>query len=101
MDAFTLSDALLDVLDREEHLRDLNNIASPFQDLRQVFDIMDITTDEGWDNVIARIRTIGAPLSGYWACLEEGRMKGLAAARRQVKAVASQVRVQALSLIHI
>lgn len=85
----------IDVLDREEHLRDLNNIASPFQDLRQVFDIMDITTDEGWDNVIARIRTIGAPLSGYWACLEEGRMKGLAAARRQVKAVASQVRVQA------
>lgn len=83
-------DEQIDLLDGEEHLRHLNNIASPFQDLRRVFDIMDKTTDEGWDNVVARLRTIGTPLSGYRACLEEGISKGLPVARRQVEAVIIQ-----------
>ncbi|NIA25242.1 MAG: DUF885 family protein [Gammaproteobacteria bacterium] len=88
-------DEQIDLLGGGEHLRNLNNIASPFQDLRQVFDIMDKTTDEGWDNITARLRTIGVALSGYRACLEEGIAKGMPAARRQVEAVVIQARVQA------
>lgn len=86
-------DEQIDVLDHQEHLRDLNNIASPFQDIRRVFDIMDVAED--WEAVATRLRTIGAPLAGYQACLEEGRLHGTVAARRQVEAVIEQVRVQA------
>ncbi|NOY56413.1 MAG: DUF885 domain-containing protein [Actinobacteria bacterium] len=85
----------IDRLAAEEHLRDLNNIASPFQDLRQVFDIMDKSTGEGWDNIAARLRTIGVPLSGYRACLEEGMERGMPVARRQVDAVLIQARALA------
>jgi len=68
----------------------LNVIASPLQDLRMVFDLMDTSTPDGWVNVLARLRAVPAALEGYrqtlLACADEGQV----AARRQVEACAAQ-----------
>ena len=74
---------------------DLNNIASTFQTIRQVFDIMDTSNAEGWTNLITRVETIGRPLAGYRQTLEKGLAQGRTVSIRQVKAVIEQGRVQA------
>ena len=78
-----------------DDMLDLNNIASTFQTIRQVFDISDTSTAEGWSNVIARVETIGTALGGYRKTLEKGLAQGKVVAIRQVKAVIEQSRVQA------
>jgi len=78
-----------------DDMLDLNNIASTFQTIRQVFDIMDTGTPEGWSNVIQRVETIGKPLEGYRKTLEKGLAKNVTASIRQTKAVIEQSRVQA------
>ena len=80
----------IDFIDSGEPLRDLNNIASPLQGIRETLDIQS-TSD--WDDIIARLATIDEPLTGYRETLEEGRGKGLLAARRQVGAVVAQAKV--------
>jgi uncharacterized protein (DUF885 family) len=85
-------DEWLRQFDHGDLLRDLNNIASPFQQLREVLDIQDTST---WDDIIARLASFNEPLSGYQATLEEGRHEGVLAARRQVQAVIEQARVLA------
>lgn len=89
--AYRVADAMIDEeLDRYghlEHLRDLNSIASTFQNLREVFDLTDLETDDGWDAAITRLETIDRPLAGYRECLEEGRGRGVVVAKRQVRAV--------------
>lgn len=82
----------IDFIDTDEPLRDLNNIASPLQSIRQTLDIQNTSK---WDDIIARLATVDEPLSGYRETLEEGRRKGLLAARRQVEAVAGQAKVLA------
>lgn len=79
--------------DADEHLRDLNNIVSPHQDLRMVFGSNDTGSQEGWDAILARLETLPAVLEGYRQSLEEGRRRGLAVARRQVEAVIEQGRL--------
>jgi uncharacterized protein (DUF885 family) len=74
---------------------DLNNIASTFQSVRQVFDLMDTTTREGWSNIVARLEGLGAALEGYRQTLDEGRKSGRTVAVRQVKATIEQGRVNA------
>jgi uncharacterized protein (DUF885 family) len=78
-----------------DDLLDLNNIASTFQNIRQVFDIMDTSTAEGWSNVVTRVATIQKPLEGYRKTLEKGLAGGKTVASRQVQAVIEQARVQA------
>jgi uncharacterized protein (DUF885 family) len=78
-----------------DDLLDLNNIASTFQSVRQVFDLMDTTTLEGWQNIAARLETIGAALDGYRETLEAGRKQGKTVAVRQVKATIEQGRINA------
>ena len=73
---------------------DLNNIASTFQNIRQVFDVMNTATPAAWDAIITRVETIGAPLDGYRQTLAQGLAKGRTVAVRQVKAVVEQARVQ-------
>ncbi len=51
----------------ERHLSDLNNIASPWHELRDLFDSMPDDTVESWQNIIQRLRTIDQPLDGYSA----------------------------------
>lgn len=71
-------------IERGEMYRDLNSIASPLQTFREVFDIMDRASKENWDDIVARLRSLGDAVDGYIRCLEVGRQSGDVVARRQV-----------------
>ena len=73
------------------HLRDLNVIASPAQDIRQVIDLMPQETAEDWDAVAERLRAMPAAIAGYTETLRQGMREGVVPARRQVEAVAELV----------
>jgi len=75
-----------------EHLRDLNNIDSPLQHLRDVFEHMGKESREDWEAVASRLEGLPAAAEGYRRSLEEGRRQGLAAARRQAAEGARQAR---------
>ncbi|WP_248242272.1 DUF885 domain-containing protein [Microbacterium kunmingense] len=73
------------------HLRDLNVIASPAQDIRAVFDLMPTDTAEDWSVVSERMAALPAAVHGYIASLREGIAQGVVPARRQVVEVATQI----------
>ena len=73
------------------HLRDLNVIASPAQDIRAVFDLMPTDTAEDWSVVSERMAALPAAVHGYIATLREGIAQGVVPARRQVVEVATQI----------
>ncbi len=81
--------------DDGDDMLDLNNIASTFQTIRQVFDVMDTGTAEAWGNMITRIETIARPLTGYRETLAKGLAAGKTVSIRQVESVIEQSRVQA------
>src|SRR3546814_2489201 len=74
----------LELHDARWHLRDLNVIASPAQDIRMVFDLMPTATPEDWAVVSTRLKALPAALDGYVATLREGIAQGIVPARRQV-----------------
>jgi len=73
------------------HLRDLNVIASPPQDLRSVFDLMPTDTVEDWTVISERLHAIPAALNGYRETLRAGIRAGIVPARRQVREVITQI----------
>ena len=73
------------------HLRDLNVIASPPQDLRSVFDLMPTDTVEDWSLISDRLRSIPAALDGYVQTLRAGIAAGVVPARRQAREVITQI----------
>ncbi|WP_454158427.1 DUF885 domain-containing protein [Microbacterium lacticum] len=73
------------------HLRDLNVIASPPQDLRSVFDLMPTDTVEDWSLISDRLRAVPAALDGYVQTLRAGIEAGVVPARRQVREVVTQI----------
>ncbi|WP_336632745.1 MULTISPECIES: DUF885 domain-containing protein [unclassified Microbacterium] len=77
--------------DAGAHQRDLNVIASPAQELRNVFDLMPTATVEDWATISARLAAVPAALSGYIATLREGVAAGNVPARRQVTEVVTQI----------
>ncbi|BDZ66483.1 DUF885 domain-containing protein [Agromyces mangrovi Wang et al. 2018] len=77
------------------HLRDLNVIASPSQELREVFDLMSTDSVEGWESVSKRLAALPGAMEGYVATLREGIARGITPARRQVREVAAQARKNA------
>jgi uncharacterized protein (DUF885 family) len=81
----------LDVHDAQWHLRDLNVIASPAQDIRQVFDLMPTATVEDWAVIAARLAAVPQAIDGYTATLREGIARGVVPAQRQVREVATQI----------
>ena len=88
-----LSETLRLALDRHEAgfpLRDLNVIASPAQELREVFDLMPAETDEDWEHIAERMHNLPAAMDGYLATLRLGIRSGTVPAIRQVTAVAAQ-----------
>lgn len=96
------SDVLADVLRLEleryahgDHLGDLNSIASSFQYVRMVFDVMDASTEQGWRARVTRLETLAQVLDGYRRSLELGLRTGHAVSARQVRAVIEQGRVHA------
>ncbi|MFC8921303.1 DUF885 domain-containing protein [Cellulosimicrobium sp. NPDC057127] len=82
----------LELHEAGEPLASLNNIASPVQELRDVFDIMPTGTVEAWENVAARLNGLPGALEGYTASLAEAASRGNVAAIRQVRVAAEQAR---------
>ncbi len=72
-----------DLFEAGEHFSDLNNIASPLQDVRQVFDQMAKETPEDWADVAVRLRLVPLGLAGYRTTLETGMRRGATASKRQ------------------
>jgi len=73
------------------HLRDLNVLASPAQDMRAVFDIMPTETADDWGVVATRLKALPEAVDGYIATLREGIAQGVVPARRQVREVATMI----------
>jgi uncharacterized protein (DUF885 family) len=73
-------------------LRDLNVIASPAQEIREVFDLMPTGTVGDWQNVAARLKAVPAAIDGYIETLRLGIEQGVTPARRQVVEVLGQAR---------
>ncbi|MBV9846051.1 MAG: DUF885 domain-containing protein, partial [Kutzneria sp.] len=73
----------------------LNVIASPVQDLRQLFDLMPTETAEHWSAIAARLAKVPAALAGLRASLDKAAKNGAVSAVRQVVKVAEQCRTWA------
>ncbi|MET3510165.1 DUF885 domain-containing protein [Plantibacter sp. MCCC 1A11337] len=71
--------------------RDLNVIASPSQELRDVFDLMPTATVEDWSTIRTRLGALPGAVDGYIETLREGIARGITPARRQVAEVYEQV----------
>ena len=76
----------------QEHLRDLNVIESPPQQIRDVFELMPTETAHDWEVLAERLRAVPAALDGYRASLALGVARGCVPAIRQVREVAAQSR---------
>ncbi len=81
----------LELHDARWHLRDLNVIASPAQDIRAVFDLMPTATADDWSVVAKRLDAIPGAVSGYIETLRGGIAEGVVPARRQVVEVITQI----------
>lgn len=82
----------LELHDSGEPLASLNNIESPVQQLRDVFDLMPTGTTEAWENVASRLTGIPEAVEGYVASLTESARRGRVAAVRQVREGITQAR---------
>jgi uncharacterized protein (DUF885 family) len=86
-----LGENLADFEHGRQYLR-LRHTGGVFEDVRDVFDEMKTTTDEGWANVAARLETVDQAFEGIQATLDEGRRAGKVVARRQVESNVMQAR---------
>jgi uncharacterized protein (DUF885 family) len=68
----------------------LNNIASPAQDIRAVFDLMPTETAEQWAHIAGRALNVPGAVLGYIDALRAARDAGRVAAARQVSVVVEQ-----------
>lgn len=78
-----------------EDLRALDNIASPIQNLRDLFDILPTATQADWADFASCLRQVPRALSEYADSLRLAASRGHVAARRQVEACISQTLDQA------
>ncbi len=81
----------IDLHEARSHLRDLNVIASPAQDIRSTFDLMPTATVEDWSVISARLKAVPAAIDGYIETLRAGIAEGVVPARRQVTEVITQI----------
>lgn len=72
--------------------RDMNNLASPSQSIRDIFDLSPTATEADWQNLSERMRQVPIALAGYVESLREGMSVGNTPAKRQVELVAEQAR---------
>ena len=75
----------LESFEAGDHLRDLNNIASPVQNLRDVFDLMPTRTAEQWANIAGRMAALSGSTDGYIETLRAGIAARTTPALRQVE----------------
>ncbi len=83
------------VYERGKWKNDLNHIYSPFQQARDVFDVMSQEGEQAWSNIATRLETFDQTLEGYRASLAVGLEEGLTAAQRQVQTLIEQARALA------
>ncbi|TFD15050.1 DUF885 domain-containing protein [Cryobacterium sp. TMT1-2-2] len=76
--------------DAQLQLRDLNVIASPAQEIRDIFDLMPTKTVDDWANISSRLGNLPAAIDGYIETLRLGIERGVTPARRQVREVLAQ-----------
>lgn len=74
--------------------RDLNVIASPAQELRDIFDLVPTDTEEDWANIAKRLHNLPAAMDGYIETLRSGIASGNVPAIRQVREVLVQANKQ-------
>ena len=72
----------IELAEAGEPLRNLNNIASTSQDIRDLFDLLPTETEQDWANICARLGDVKRALGGHVESLR------LAASRGQVAASA-------------
>ena len=77
------------------HLRDVNVLASPAQEIRETFDLMPHATTSDWSTIAERLSNVPTAISGYIETLRQGIAEGVVPARRQVAVVSEQVRKHA------
>ena len=82
----------LEPIEHFDHQRDLGHLQGLFPALREIFDLMDTTTEQGWRNIATRLGTIGEPLAGLRACLAEGMAADRWASKRQAESTIDQLR---------
>ena len=78
--------------DAQLQLRDLNVIASPAQEIREIFDLMPTKTVDDWANISSRLGNLPAAIDGYIETLRLGIERGVTPARRQVREVLAQAK---------
>ncbi len=81
----------IDTAATKSDLRDLKVIASPAQDIRDIFDLAPTTTDEDWSSVAKRLHNVGGAIDGYVETLRKGIAEGVTPAIRQVEGVVEQI----------
>lgn len=81
---------LLEIHDSGWDVADLNNIASPAQEIRAIFDLMPTETAEHWEHVAGRAHNVPDALAGYIEALRAGKQAGRVSAARQVETVIEQ-----------
>jgi len=72
-------------------LRDLNVIASPSQEIRNVFDLMPTDVVDDWSMIARRLSAVPDALTGYVETLRAGIAAGSVPAVRQVREVVGQI----------
>ncbi|MGN6272839.1 MAG: DUF885 domain-containing protein [Protaetiibacter sp.] len=82
----------LEAHDAQLHLRDLNVIASPAQEIRESFDLMPTSTEADWSTIAQRLGNLPGAVAGYIETLRAGIAEGVVPARRQVQEVVVQAR---------
>ncbi|WP_173924105.1 DUF885 domain-containing protein [Agromyces sp. Marseille-P2726] len=71
-------------------LRDLNVIASPAQEIREIFDLMATADVDDWATISTRLAAVPAAIDGYIETLRLGIERDIVPAKRQVREVAAQ-----------
>ncbi|WP_426998690.1 DUF885 domain-containing protein [Pseudarthrobacter sp. N5] len=96
VDAVTL-DAMRERLGLQLEIREsgwdaaeLNNIASPAQEIRAIFDLMPTDTEERWGHIAGRAHNVTGALRGYMESLQSAKDAGKVSAARQVSIVIEQ-----------
>lgn len=77
----------LDMIEAKTAQRDLNNLASPSQDIRMSFDMLAKETEHDWAIIAARLANVPQAMDGYIQTLREGITDANTPAQRQVDTV--------------
>ncbi|WP_051299400.1 DUF885 domain-containing protein [Arthrobacter castelli] len=80
----------LEIFETGWDLAALNNIASPAQEIRAIFDLMPTDTVQDWIHIAGRLHNVPDAISGYMSSLRAAAEDGVVAAKRQVRTVIGQ-----------